>query len=230
MSFDILVEFGSQCQIIWTLWTGSQFIAWRRWQTNRLIERKCKSQMPESQDDFTNWVQSWPGKQSHLEVHALLIISQICYNHQCLCGLKGLNSRIMNPYFRTSCTFATCSSSPFTPACWSVFVSCVSVCLSPRSSCGCSSGSRMSCGGWRRSWPPRTCEYANWSSSSTTWRTLAPTTSDLWPLTSQPPGLAKLLPLPPNSDLQRASEPSRPSLLYIITSFLLPCVVHTITW
>lgn len=55
MSFDILVEFGSQCQIIWTFWTGSQFIAWRRWPTNRLIERKCKSQMPESQDDFTNF-------------------------------------------------------------------------------------------------------------------------------------------------------------------------------
>lgn len=50
----------------------------------------------------------------------------------------------------------------------------------PRSSCGCSSGSRTSCGGWRMRWLLRTCEFGSWSWSWTTWRTLAPTTPDLY--------------------------------------------------
>lgn len=80
---------------------------------------------------------------------------------------------------------------------WRVLVPCMSFCFSARSSCGCSSGSRTSCGGWRRSWPPRTCEYASWNWSSTTWRTLAPTTCDLsasW--------TGKAASFAPSSDLQ----------------------------
>lgn len=56
---------------------------------------------------------------------------------------------------------------------------CIKVFFSLCSCCGCSSGNRMSCGGWRRSWPPRTWGYVSWSWSWTTWRTSAPTTSDL---------------------------------------------------
>lgn len=101
----------------------------------------------------------------------------------------------------------------------------------PPSSCGCSSGSRMSCGGWRRNWPPRTSEYASWNSSSTTWRTLAPTTPDLLDSWT---GKASL-PLPPplltSNNLLSPSPCFFDIFHYIITSFfLLFHVVHTITW
>lgn len=91
-----------------------------------------------------------------------------------------------------------------------VYVSICYMCesFSFRSSCGCSSGSRMNCDGWRRNWPPRTCEYASWSWSSTTWRTLAPTTSDLSAFWT-----GKAASFAPNSDLQQASEPSHHSFL-----------------
>lgn len=96
----------------------------------------------------------------------------MCCCHNFLVWIHVSNHRTLSrlPLFYSSLTFHTCMLKCMTL---------VSVCFSLRSSCGCSSGSRTSCGGWRRSWPPRTCEYVNWSWSSTTWRTLAPTTSDL---------------------------------------------------